>query len=62
MFKKLLKTTALLGAASSLVYASKKYKDAPCYLGRCKNRLKKCCKKDQYKKKPINIGSLFDKL
>lgn len=47
MFKKILKTTALLGAASSLVYASKKYKDAPCYLGRCKNRLKKCCKKDQ---------------
>ena len=34
MFKKLLKTTALLGAASSIVYASKKYKEAPCYLGR----------------------------
>ena len=47
MFKKLLKTTALLGAASSLVYASKKYKDVPCYLGRCKKHLKKCCKKEQ---------------
>ena len=47
MLKKLLKTTALLGAASSLVYASKKYKEAPCYLGRCKKHLKKYCKKDQ---------------
>ena len=47
MFKKLLKTTAVLGAVTSLAYAGKKYKDAPCYLGRCKNRLKKCCNKNQ---------------
>lgn len=47
MCKKLLKTTAVLGTVASLVYAGKKYKEAPCYLGRCKKRLKKCCKKDQ---------------
>ena len=46
MFKKLLKTTAVLGAVTSLAYAGKKYKDAPCYLGRCKKRFK-CCKKDK---------------
>ena len=45
MFKKLLKTTAVLGAMTSLAYAGKKYKDAPCYLGRCKNRVKKTNKK-----------------
>lgn len=47
MCKKLLKTTAVLGTVASLVYAGKKYKEAPCYLGRCKKHLKKCCKKEQ---------------